>query len=43
MKKVLLSDPNISEGRDLEIVEQVFDQIRQVEGVKILDSVVVRW
>lgn len=38
MKKVLLSEPNISEGRDLEIVEQVFDQIRQVEGVKILDS-----
>lgn len=37
MKKVLLSEPNISEGRDLEVVEQVFEQIRQVEGVKILD------
>jgi len=38
MKKVLLCEPNISEGRNLEVVEQVFDQIRQVEGVKILDS-----
>ena len=37
MKKVLLSEPNISEGRDPQVVEQVFDQIRQVEGVKILD------
>jgi len=29
MKKVLLSEPNISEGRNLKVVEQVFDQIRQ--------------
>jgi len=37
MKKVLLCEPNISEGRDLELVEQVLNQVRQVEGVKILD------
>ncbi|MCJ7625492.1 MAG: glutamate formimidoyltransferase [Anaerolineaceae bacterium] len=38
MKKVLLSEPNISEGRDSQVIEQVLDQIRQVEGVRILDS-----
>jgi len=37
MKKVLLCEPNISEGRDLKIVEQVVDQVRRVEEVKILD------
>lgn len=37
MKKVLLCEPNISEGKDLEIVEQAVDQVRAVEGVKILD------
>jgi glutamate formiminotransferase len=37
MKKVLLCEPNISEGRDLEIVEQVVDQVRRVDEVKILD------
>ncbi|MFN2152203.1 MAG: glutamate formimidoyltransferase, partial [Anaerolineales bacterium] len=35
--KVLLSEPNISEGRDLEVVEQVFQQIIQFEGIKVLD------
>jgi glutamate formiminotransferase len=29
--------PNISEGKNLDIVEQVVDQIRQVSGVKLLD------
>jgi glutamate formiminotransferase len=37
MKKVLLCEPNISEGLDLALVEDVIDQVRQVEGVKILD------
>lgn len=37
MKKVLLCEPNISEGRDLEIVEQIVDQVRRVDEVKILD------
>jgi len=37
MKQVLLCEPNISEGKDLEVVEQVVEQIRQVDGIKILD------
>ncbi len=37
MKKVLLCEPNISEGRDLKIVEQVVAQVRRVDEVKILD------
>ena len=37
MKKALLCEPNISEGRDLKLVKQVLNQIRQVEGVRILD------
>jgi glutamate formiminotransferase len=37
MKKVLLCEPNISEGRDLKIVEQVVDQVRRVDEVKMLD------
>ncbi len=35
--KVLQCVPNISEGRNLEVVEQVVEAIRQVKGVKILD------
>lgn len=35
--KVLQCVPNISEGKNLELVEQVVDQIRQVKGVKLLD------
>lgn len=35
--KILECVPNISEGTNLEIVEQVVDQLRQVEGVKILN------
>jgi glutamate formiminotransferase len=38
MKKVLLSEPNISEGRDAQVVELVLNQVHQVEGIKILDS-----
>jgi glutamate formiminotransferase len=37
MKQVLLCEPNISEGRDLEVIRQVVDQIRKVERIKILD------
>ena len=37
MRRVLLCEPNISEGRDLQVVEQVVDQLRRVEEVKILD------
>ncbi len=35
--KILMCVPNISEGTNLEIVEQVVDEIRRVEGVKILN------
>ncbi len=35
--KILECVPNISEGRNLEIVEQIVDQVRQVDGVKLLD------
>ncbi|MFO7624187.1 MAG: glutamate formiminotransferase, partial [Anaerolineales bacterium] len=37
MKKILLCEPNISEGIDLTLVDEVLDQVRQTEGVKILD------
>ena len=37
MRKILLCEPNISEGRDLALVEQVADEIRAVPGVKLLD------
>jgi glutamate formiminotransferase len=37
MKQVLLCEPNISEGRELEVIEQVVEQIRQVHGIRILD------
>ena len=35
--QILECVPNISEGRNLEIVEQVVEQIRQVAGVKLLN------
>ena len=37
MKQVLLCEPNVSEGIDLEVVGQIVDQVRRVEGVRILD------
>ncbi len=37
MSKILLCEPNISEGRDHGIVEQVADQVRGIPGVKLLD------
>ena len=35
--KILMCVPNISEGRDLKVVEQVVDEIRPVSGVKVQD------
>lgn len=32
----MLCEPNVSEGRDLALVEQVVNQVRQVDGVRIL-------
>jgi glutamate formiminotransferase len=37
MKKVLLCEPNISEGIDLDLVDEVLDQVRQFGEIKILD------
>ena len=37
MKKVLLCEPNISEGVDLALVNDVLDQVRQFKEIKILD------
>lgn len=37
MKKVLLSEANISEGRDLDLVEAVVARVRSVVGVRLLD------
>ena len=35
--KILQCVPNISEGKDLDVVEQIVNEIRQVEKVKILN------
>lgn len=35
--KILECVPNISEGRDLPVVEQIVEQVRQTKGVKLLD------
>jgi glutamate formiminotransferase len=35
--KILECVPNISEGRDLAVVEQIVEQVRQTEGVRLLD------
>lgn len=35
--KILLSVPNISEGRNLDLVEQVADTVRRTPGVKLID------
>lgn len=37
MRKILLCEPNISEGRDLALVEQVADAVRGMAGVKLID------
>lgn len=38
MRKILLCEPNISEGRDGALVEQVADAVRGVAGVKLIDT-----
>lgn len=37
MKQLIECVPNISEGRDQNIIKQVVDEIEKVEGVKLLD------
>jgi len=37
MKQILMAEPNISEGRNLEIVEQVIAAVRAVPGVTVAD------
>jgi glutamate formiminotransferase len=37
MKKILLCEPNISEGRNQAVVEQVAEAVRSVPGVKLID------
>jgi len=37
MKKILMSIPNISEGRDQNLIDEVANAIRQVEGVKLVE------
>lgn len=37
MAKLIQCVPNFSEGRDKDIIEEIVDQIRGVEGVKLLD------
>jgi glutamate formiminotransferase/formiminotetrahydrofolate cyclodeaminase len=37
MKQIIECVPNFSEGRDMEIIRQITDQIESVEGVKLLD------
>lgn len=35
--KILMCVPNISEGKDLNLVEQVIDEIRSVKGASVID------
>ncbi len=37
MARILLCEPNFSEGRDLAVVERVVDRVTRVAGVKLLD------
>ena len=36
-KQIVECVPNFSEGRDLEVIKQITNQIERVEGVKVLD------
>lgn len=38
MKKILLSEPNFSEGRDKSIIDQVIEPIRNHPGIRILHT-----
>jgi glutamate formiminotransferase/formiminotetrahydrofolate cyclodeaminase len=37
MNKLIECVPNFSEGRDMEVIKQITDEIERVEGVKLLD------
>ncbi len=37
MNQIIECVPNFSEGRDMEIIRQITDQVKSVEGVKLLD------
>ena len=37
MEKLIECVPNFSEGRDMNIIKQITDEIESVEGVKLLD------
>jgi glutamate formiminotransferase / 5-formyltetrahydrofolate cyclo-ligase len=37
LRKVLLCEPNVSEGRDLALIERFADEIRSVDGVRLID------
>ena len=37
MQKIIECVPNFSEGRDMNVIRQITDQIETVEGVKLLN------
>jgi glutamate formiminotransferase len=37
MKQVVLCEPNISEGKDLDLVGEVLAEVKKVDGIRILD------
>jgi glutamate formiminotransferase len=37
MQKILMAEPNISEGRQLEVVEEVVDAVRRTPGATLVD------
>lgn len=37
IKKIIECVPNFSEGRDMQIIKQITDEVESVEGVKLLD------
>ena len=37
MKKIIECVPNFSEGRDMEVIKQITDQVESVAGVKLLN------
>ena len=37
MKQIVECVPNFSEGRDLNIIRQITDEVESVKGVKLLD------
>ena len=37
MAKLIECVPNFSEGKNKEIIESIIDEVRKVEGIKLLD------